>query len=78
MSHTPVRFREAVGTPDGVLTDFETQRPYRVGTLRVSINGMFRRPDLDDGFVELGESAFRMRVAPRTGDTIWTFYREVV
>ena len=76
MIDTSVKFLEAIGTPDGSRKDFETQHPYQVGTLRVSINGMFRRAELDDGFLEIGGSAFRMKVAPAAGDTVWTFYRE--
>jgi hypothetical protein len=76
MSHTPVRFREAVGVPDGSRTVFETHRAYRSGSLRVLINGTLRRADLDDGFVETAPPEFEMRVAPATGDTVWTFYRE--
>jgi hypothetical protein len=71
-----VRFLPAVGLPDGVRTGFETQSPYQIGTLRVLINGMLRRADLDNGFVEGSSPAFELKVAPREGDTIWTFYRE--
>ena len=77
MSDQPVRFLAAIGTPDGALVDFQTQHPYQAGTLRVLINGIYRRADLDNGFDELGGSDFRMKVAPRTGDTVWTFYRKV-
>ena len=76
MGDTPVRYLEAVGTPNGSLTAFETQTAYQSGSLRVLINGMFRRAALDDGFVEGVAPAFEMKVAPGTGDTIWTFYRE--
>lgn len=78
MSHTPVRFLPAVGVPNGSTTAFETQTAYQSGTLRVLINGMFRRAELDDGFAEGVAPAFEMKVAPRAGDTVWTFYREVV
>lgn len=76
MSHTPVRFRRAVGVADGTRTDFATQHPYQAGTLRVLINGILQRAELDDGWVELGGADFRMKVAPFAGDVVWTFYRE--
>jgi hypothetical protein len=72
-----VRFLQAVGVPDDVRTEFETQTAYQVGTLRVLINGLFRDPDFGNGFVEGTPPVFEMKVAPREGDTIWTFYREV-
>ena len=70
------RFVPAIGTPDGVRTTFETQSVYQLGTLRVLINGIHRDPDLDNGFVEGAPPVFELKVAPRTGDTVWTFYRE--
>lgn len=76
MSTTPVRYLRAVGGPDGSRTIFETQRAYQLGSLRVLINGIKRFADLDNGFVETAPPAFEMKVAPRAGDTIWTFYRE--
>lgn len=72
----PVRYLKVIGTPDGGLLNFQTQHPYQIGSLRVLINGMFRKAELDDGFLELGGSDFRMKVAPKAGDTIWAFYNE--
>jgi hypothetical protein len=78
MSETPVRFLRAQGTPDGMKTDFETVQPYQVGTLRVLVNGIFRKDDLGNGYLETdpGTGEFEMKIAPKAGDTLWTFYRE--
>lgn len=80
MSETPIRFLRAVGAPDGARTDFETVRPYRVGSLRVLVNGLLRKPELDDGYLETdpGAGEFEMKVAPTSDDTLWTFYREAL
>ncbi len=71
-----VRFRPAIGTPDGSTTIFRTQTPYLLGSLRVLINGILQRAALDDGFAETSPPEFEMKVPPAAGDTVWTFYRE--
>ena len=70
------KFVPAVETPDGVRTAFTTQTAYLPGTLRVLLSGRFLEGSLDNGFIEGVVPAFTMKVAPRTAETLWTFYRE--
>lgn len=70
------KFLRAVESPDGARTAFTTQTAYRPGSLRVLLSGRFLDPDLDNGFLEGSPPAFSMKVPPRTGETLWTFYRE--
>jgi hypothetical protein len=70
------RFVPAVELPDGSRTAFTTQSSYLAGTLRVLLSGRFLEAALDNGFLEGSPPAFEMKVAPRTGETLWTFYRE--
>lgn len=62
------------GVVDGVNRDFQTAREYVPGTLRVFLNGILKRGDLDDGWLELGGTLFRMKVAPRIADQIGASY----
>jgi hypothetical protein len=66
----------AVGTIDGVNTDFETPSVYYPGTLYHYMNGQLLDPSHDDGLVETGGNTFRLKVAPRTGDVVHVWYHE--
>lgn len=70
------RFVRAIETPDGSRTAFTTVSTYAAGTLRVLLDGIHLDDALDNGFVEGTSPAFTTKVAPRTGSTLWTFYRE--
>ena len=65
---------KAIGTPDGVLLDFETQFDYIAGTLRVWLNGQLKLAVNDDGFTETGANTFQMKEAPRPTDVLFTLY----
>ena len=65
---------EAIGTIDGVNTDFTTPSPYYPGTLFAYLNGLLVQQAGDEGPIELGANAVRMRDAPRPGDTLHFYY----
>lgn len=67
---------EASGTIDGVNVDFTTPSAYHPGTLWVYLNGLLVQRDGDEGPVELGGNAFRLREAPFPGDTVHAYYQE--
>lgn len=70
-----MKFVSVNETPDGSRTVFTAQSAYVAGTLRVLLDGRLLDDALDNGFVEGTPPAFTMKVAPRTGSTLWTFYR---
>ena len=70
------RLVRTVEAPNGVRTAFTTQSSYLAGSLRVLLAGRFLEATLDNGFLEGVVPAFTMKVAPRTDETLWTFYRE--
>ena len=67
---------EAIGTIDGVNVDFNTPSAYYAGSLFAYKNGLLIRKVDDDGPIELGGSAVRMKEAPRTEDTLHFYYQE--
>jgi len=70
------RFSPATGVVNGVNRDFLTPTPYVENTLAVFINGALMRGDYDDGWAETAWAlgAFRLKIAPREGDTVQAFY----
>lgn len=67
---------EAIGPIDGVNVDFTTPSAYFPGTLWVYVNGVLVERDGDEGAVELGGNAFRLREALFPGDTLHAYYQE--
>lgn len=70
--------KEVVGIIDGFNQDFATVAPFVAGTLQIWHNGVLIRDDLDNGFVETDplNGTFQMKEAPRSGDVLFSFYRE--
>lgn len=75
MSH----LSEALGPVDGSNRDFSAPGAYEAGTLRALRNGRLLSRDFEDGYDEVDPAAgtFRMRVAPRAGDVVFVFWKEV-
>lgn|SRR4030042_5584135 len=61
---------EAVGIIDGVNVDFDTTAPYVVGSVYAFLNGVLVQQSGDEGPIEMGGTAVRMRVAPKLRDTL--------
>jgi len=72
------RIKEIVGLIDGFNQDFATVAPFVTGTLQIWHNGVLLRDDLDNGFTEVDppNGLFQMKLAPRAGDVLYSFYRE--
>ncbi len=69
------RFDDRVsGIPDGVNTLFKTLVPYKNGTLSAMLNGQVKKASRDDGFVELGNMQFRMKIPPLSDDVVGACY----
>ena len=62
------------GTVDGINVQFETAKEYKAGTLVVFRNGQSLVDARDNGFEELGERKFRMKVPPVVDDIIGAYY----
>lgn len=67
---------EAIGTPDGVLDEFQTPSAYYAGTVFCYINGLLIRKSDDDGIIELGWNRIKHKIPPLTGDTVHYYYQE--
>ena len=62
---------EAIGTVDGVNTDFQTPVAYQAGTVWLFLNGqLIPRENDDGGLIELGGSDVRLKQAPVTDDRV--------
>ncbi len=69
------KFEDRVnGFADGFNVLFKTKQEYQAGTLRVTVNGLIKKPEWEDGFDELGNKKFRMKIAPQEGDVIGAYY----
>lgn len=66
--------RPLSGVCNGVNTVFVTPSPYLAGSVRVWLNGELLRADLENGWVELGESRIAMKVPPVAGDALQAYY----
>ena len=64
----------ADGIVNGTNTIFRTSRCYIPGSLRVFLNGILIRRDLDDGWAELGDRKVELNEAPNTGDVVQLYY----
>jgi hypothetical protein len=65
----------AIGTPNGVTTVFGTSAPYMPGSVQVFVNGVLKRKDFDDGWIEYASQKIKLKEAPLEGDTIQVYYR---
>lgn len=65
---------EAIGVIDGSNVDFTTPSPYYPGTLFSYLNGLLQRQSDEDGPIEMGDNRVRMRIAPRSTDTLHFYY----
>lgn len=74
-----MNLREVTGVIDGANRDFATPTGYVALSLRVLLNGRIVARDHDDGYDEQvpAVGAFRMKIAPIVGDTLFAFYEEV-
>ena len=68
----------AIGAINDVNQDFNTSGTYIPGTLNVYVDGQLRRRDYDDGFSEMGGTAFKMKIAPTSGSVVQARYTSVV
>ena len=64
----------ADGLADGGNRAFSTSRPYRPGTLVVFLNEIALHREGEDGWDETGPCIFRMKEAPRVGDSLSVYY----
>lgn len=70
-----VRLESAVGVVNGVNVTFNTVLPYLSSSLEVFVNGMLRRNQDQDGWVETGANEFQLKEAPQVGDRVTVFYK---
>jgi hypothetical protein len=70
----PVVIEPAVGTANGTNQLFETNVPYKPGSVVMFLNGQAKRQDHDDGWTELGGKKVHLKVAPRTQDVVFFYY----
>jgi hypothetical protein len=68
----------AIGVINDVNRDFNTSGTYIPGTLNVYLDGQLLRKDYTDGFNEMGGTAFKMNVAPRSNSVLQARYTTVV
>lgn len=57
--------------PDGMRTVFTTHSPFRAGTVRVVLNGLWQQPSYH---IELGNTAVELPDAPFPDDSVETYY----
>lgn len=67
---------EAIGTPDGVLDEFQTPSVYYSGTVFCYLNGQLIRKVDDDGIIELGGNRIKHKKPPLANDTVHYYYQE--
>lgn len=67
---------EATGVIDGVNRDFSAPEAYEPGSLRVLRNGNLLARYLANGWEEVDPAlgTFRLRSAPKIGDSVFIFY----
>lgn len=68
------RLEDAIGTVNGVNTNFTTVDDFEAGTLNVWIDGQLHRSSDDDGWTETGSNSFTLKEAPLTGTRVRVFY----
>jgi hypothetical protein len=66
------------GVVDGVNRQFATSATYLPSTTKVYLNGQLKRPDYDDGHVELGGQLIELKEAPLLGDDVQVRYTSMV
>jgi hypothetical protein len=70
--------RALSGTTNGVNKVFATPTEYQAGSLRVVWNGQVYEPTDDYfGWVETGTNQVTLTTAPRAGDVLQAFYRDL-
>jgi len=69
------RIEQAVGAVDGANVEFDTTASYHAGSTKLAINGVFKEPSDDDGWVEAGGTRVTLKLPPQTGDVIQIAYR---
>lgn len=65
---------EVSGTIDGVNRTFTTVFTYETGSLKVWLNGLLLRALDDDGWIEIDDTTFETREAPRATDSLHVRY----
>lgn len=73
----PCVFEPAVGTANGVNASFETRSEYKRGSVVLFLNGVAKRQDFDDGWVEEGGKKVRLKMAPLLEDDVFFYYRPI-
>lgn len=65
--------------PNGVLKVFNTPTEFEAGSFRYMFNGVTMRPDDDKyGWTETGTNEITLITAPKTGDIVQGFYRDLI
>ena len=64
----------ALGAVNGSNQNFSTPSPYMPGSLRIFLNGDLLQQDLDNGWVELTPTTFKLTEAPLPGDYVQVYY----
>lgn len=65
---------EIVGIIDGFNRTFSTAFPYEENSLKVWLNGLLLRALDDDGWIEIDDTTFETREAPRVTDSLHVRY----
>ena len=65
------------GAVNGFNVTFETSRLYVGGSVMVFVNGVVRRSDYDDGWIESGGNRITLKEAPLEGDVVQVYYLPV-
>lgn len=71
----PSLIESAAGPVNGFNTVFLSSVAYVPGSVQVWLNGLLKRRDYDDGWIELGSNKIRLKEAPQVGDVVQVFYR---
>jgi len=61
-------------TFNGITSSFYTLHDFKAGSLQVFLNGQLKEPSLEDGFIELTSTKFKMKIAPQNGDVLQVAY----
>lgn len=71
--------RPLLGVTNGINVVFTTPTEFEAGSLRLIANGQVYEPDDDRwGWTETGSNEITLTRAPRAGDILQAFYRDLV
>lgn len=70
--------RALAGTVNGINAVFTTPTEFEAGSLRLVLNGQLYEPtDTKFGWSETGTNQITLTTAPRSGDVLQAFYRDL-